>query len=425
MNPRKLALDILMDVTDNGAYANLRLKSLPAQLDDTARKRVTALVYTALDHLLSIDYLLNHAAKGRQKPVIRGLLRLGICELIYMDTPAHAAVSEYVALTRAVGKGALCGYVNGVLRTVSNMKVKGFPPLPSQPVERLSIQYSYPKWLVAQWAEDYGEDFTEALLKTSIADIGVRAQYPYTTAALREALPVSAVPGALDPNCLLLSKGIDVTALPQYASGEMTVQGQSAMLACRALGCLKGKRVLDACAAPGGKSAYLASLWENDLSLTCMELHPHRKELLDNTLERLHVKAETLCHDGCVLLPSFVQAFDAVLLDAPCSGLGLTAAKPDIRYSKSPEDIDTLAKLQQQLLTTCCMYVRPGGVLLYVTCTISKRENQNNVTAFLRSHPEFCLEQMDIPVENQGMLQLFPHIHQTDGFFFARLKRWN
>ena len=423
MNPRKLALEVLTDITDGGAYANLRLKALPEQLGSGPKKWVAALIYTTLDHLLYIDHLLASAAKGRQKPLIRGLLRLGVCELIYMDTPAHAAVSEYVGLTRALGKGPLCGYVNGVLRNVSTMPEQGFPPLPEAPVERLSIQYSYPKWLVAQWVEDYGLDFTEGLLRAPSIGMGVRAQHPYTTAALKAALPVAAEPGSLDENCLLLSEGVDVTAMSQYRSGQMTVQGQSAMLACRALGCLKGKRVLDACAAPGGKSAYLASLWEGEVSLTCMELHPHRKELLDKTLARLHVKAHTLCHDACIPLPAFTEAFDAVLLDAPCSGLGLTAEKPDIRYAKTSRDLVDLANLQLKLMNACCGYVRPGGVLMYITCTISKKENQDNVAAFLSAHPEFFLEAMDIPVENHGMLQLFPHVHGTDGFFFARLKR--
>ena len=424
MNVRRVALDALIDITERGAYANLRLKALPEAFTLQERKRVSALVYTALDHLLYIDWLLQSFISGSQKPPIRGILRLGVSELLYFHTPVHAVVSEYVSLTRAIGKPALTGFVNAVLRNVGRAVASGeLPALPSDPCERLSIQFSYPRWLVSEWIAQYGEAFTTALLSAQPSGVGVRAQYPFRSDELLAALPVAATRGRLDENCLILNEGFDVTALPEYQSGRMTVQGQSAMLACRALGDCTGKRVLDACAAPGGKSAYLASLWKNDLQLTCMELHPHRKELLDKTLARLHVDAVTLCQDASEPVAAFNGAFDAVLLDAPCSGLGLLNDKPDIRYAKTDGDLASLAAIQRVLLDVCSGYVAPGGVLLYATCTISRRENEENVQTFLAGHAEFFLEAMPVPLENNGMMQLFPHLHGTDGFFIARMKR--
>ena len=419
---RRAAYAALMDITERGAYANLRLKSLPEALNAQERARVCAMVYTTLDHLLYIDFLLAHYAKGSLKPPIRCILRLGVCELLYMRTPAHAAVSGAVSLAKALGKGALGGFINGVLRSVERGR-EAPPPLPAAPAERLSVQYSYPRWLVEQWLAQYGEAFTEALLGIASTPLEVRPQYPFTADALAAALPVRSRRGQWDENCLVLEHGFRVDALPEFLDGRMSVQSQSAMLVCRALGDCRGKRVLDACAAPGGKSAYIASLAENDVALTCLELHEHRIALLKRTLERLRVRAELRRADASKPIDGFAQAFDAVLVDAPCSGLGLMGDKPDVRYAKSDADVVALSQLQREILSACAAYPRAGGALVYATCTISCRENEQNVEWFLSQHPNYRLEPMPIPIENQGSLQLFPHIHGSDGFYLARMKR--
>ena len=160
-----------------------------------------------------------------------------------------------------------------------------------------------------------------------------------------------------------------------------------------------------------------------NIRLTCFELHAHRKALLDKTLARLHVQAETIEKDASVFDPAFENAFDAVLLDAPCSGLGLLGDKPDIRYSKSGADVTALAELQRRILDTCARYVAPGGTLVYATCTISSRENEEQLEVFLRTHADFQLERIPISIENDGQIQLLPHIHGTDGFYIARMIR--
>ena len=422
MNARKQALDALCDITDRGAYANLRVKQLTASLPEREAKMAAALVYHTLDHLLTIDYYLAHFVKGTQKPVIRGILRLGVCELLFLSTPAHAAVSESVTLTREVGKSGLSGFVNAVLRNIDRSR-DSLPALPKETVPRLSIQYSYPEWIVSEWVSRFGEEQAEALLSRPAATIQVRAQYPFTREELQRSLPVESTKNTWDENSLTLSSGFDLASNPLFSEGKFTVMGESAMLACRALGDLSGKRVLDACAAPGGKSAYLASLMQNKIDLTCFELHPHRKELLDKTLNRLHVSASIYEKDASVYDPDFCEAFDGVLIDAPCSGLGLLGDKPDIRYSKSDADIVALSEIQRNILNACARYVAPGGVLVYATCTISRRENEEQVEAFLRAHSEFSLEPMPLPIPNEGQIQLLPQVHNTDGFFIARMKR--
>lgn len=422
LNFRKQSLDALCDVTDRGAYANLRVKQLSRNLPQREAKQAAALVYTTLDHLLTIDFYLSHFVQGAQKPFVRGILRLGVCELLYFDTPAHAAVSESVQLVREAGKPALAGFVNAVLRRIDREREQ-LPALPNEPLKRLSIQYSYPEWIVAEWLNIYGEAETEALLSRPTAKIEVRAQSPFSTAELVNALPVESTVNELDENSVALEKGFDFASDPLFLEGKYTVMSQGAMLVCRALGNVRGKRVLDACAAPGGKSAYLASLFENEIQLTCFELHEHRRELLEKTLTRLHVSAEIAQKDASAFDPAFENAFNAVLVDAPCSGLGLLGDKPDIRYSKSDSDIGSLVSLQKSILSTCQRYVAPGGILVYATCTISMRENEEIVEWFLSEHPDYSLERMPLSLENDGMLQLLPQRHGTDGFFVARMRK--
>ena len=422
MNTRRQALDALCDITDRGAYANLRVKQLTSSLPEREAKLAAALVYHTLDHLLTIDYYLAHFVKGAQKPAIRGILRLGVCELLFLSTPAHAAVSESVGLAKEVGKAGLSGFVNAVLRNIDRSRAS-LPPFPSDPVERLSIQYSYPIWIVREWVSRFGEAQTEALLSRPASSIQVRAQHPFAREALQKALPVASAVNHLDENSLSLERGFDIAAHPLFLEGKFTVMGEGAMLACRAMGDMTGKRVLDACSAPGGKSAYLASLTRNEIHLTCFELHAHRKELLGKTLARLHVVAETLEKDAAKFDPAFEEMFDGVLIDAPCSGLGLLGDKPDIRYSKTDADITALVEIQKHILEACARYVKPGGVLVYATCTISHRENEAQIDAFLDAHQAFSLEVIPLPLANDGQIQLLPHVHHTDGFFIARMRR--
>ena len=424
MSARRKAYDALTDVTDRGAYANLRVKQLSRDLPEREAKYAAALVYTTLDHLLTIDYYLSFFVKGGIKPAVRGVLRLGVCELLYMHTPAHAAVNESVLLTREIGKGALSGFVNGVLRSVSrSSEASSLPALPKEPLKRLSIRYSYPEWIVSEWLAAYGEAQTEQLLSCSAAPVEVRAQVPFTTDELIAALPVGCRRNRWDENSLALETGFDVASSPLFTEGKFTVMGQGAMLVCRALGDMTKKRVLDACAAPGGKSAYLFSLCRGDVSLTCLEKHPHRAELLEKTLRRLHVTAESRVCDASEFDTANETQFDAVLVDAPCSGLGLLGDKPDLRYSKTDADVTALAALQKEILAACHRYVRPGGLLVYATCTISRRENELQTEEFLAEHADFTLERMPLPIENDGMLQLLPHVHGTDGFFIARMRK--
>lgn len=432
MSVRRIALLALLDITDGGAYANLRLKEAEHGLPRQDAKWVSAAVYETLDHLIYIDYVLSRYTKGRQKPAIRGILRMGVCQVMFMGTPPSAACNESVKLAKEIGKGALAGYVNGVLRAVCR-DVGQAVPLPENTRERLSVQYSYPRWLVDLYADAYGEPFTEAMLSASVRDLTIRAQAPYTAEELEAWLAARKIPysrGTAVPEAFRLQAGFDLAAEPLFQNGQITVQSESAMLVCRALGVRPGMRVLDACAAPGGKTAYLSMLMKNAGRIDAWELHAHRCELMKKTLDRLRVKnAEVLQRDASRQYPECREAYDAVLLDAPCSGLGVHG-KPDARYGKTPAVIQELAALQAQLLDCCASCVKPGGVLVYSTCTISPPENEACARAFLARHSEFDAVEFDAclpePLRKRaagGMLQLFPHLDDMEGFFLAKFTR--
>lgn len=412
LNVRRAALETLVKILEDGAYANLALKEAASSVSPKDVPFLYALVNETIARASYLDYVFSHFCK-RQKRAVRNLLRMAGTELLYLNTPAHAAIDEAVKLCRAIRKQDSSGLLNAVLRRLDRER-EALPPLPERAVDRLSIYYGVPAFLVSEWIAAYGETETEAILAHPPLGTVVRAQYPFTTAELLAALPVPSLPCSHDPNGLRLSTGFDLAHDRLFLSGKLAVQGEGAMLICRALGDVRGKRILDACAAPGGKSAYIASLSENTAVLTAWELHPHRCELMDKTFARLGVQALTECRNAAVFDPAYEDAFDAVLLDVPCSGFGLLQEKPDVRLHKDEAAVNALTVTQDAILDACCRYVRHGGILVYATCTIVKRENGERVRAFLKEHSDFSLAQER---------QLLPTRDGTDGFYYARLLR--
>jgi len=433
MTLRRTALETLMEITDKGAYANLALKHALSGMEERDAKWVSAAVYTTLDHLLYIDHVIAAYARGRLKPDIRGILRMGVCQALYMDVPDSAACNESVKLAKEVGKGALSGFVNGVMRNICRNK-DNLPPLPQEPLKRLSLQHSYPEYMVWEYLSLYGEGFTEAMLSAAEGrEMTVRAQYPYTSELLEKELnqrQAEYTRGVLCADAFRLAKGMDISKEPLFIEGKITVQSESAMLVCKALEAEPGMKVLDTCAAPGGKSACIASLTRNQVDMDAWELHPHRAELMERTFERLGVKGNVSVKDASLHYSEYDGVYDRVLIDAPCSGLGVPG-KPDARYAKSDEIIENITRIQSDILDACAPYVKPGGVLLYATCTISERENQRQINSFLERHTEFEPGSLEgvIPkvmwrrIEGGCMLQLFPHMDGTEGFFIAKLVR--
>lgn len=439
-NAVRLSYEVLKRVAGEGAFANLALKEALKGADARTAAGVTALVYTSLENASYADYLIAHYARGRLHGSIRNILRLGITRIVFMHAPAHAAVNEAAELTRSIGKAALCGFVNGVLRTVARDNEKNaLFPLPEEPTERLCVRYGLPRGLIKEYVEDYGLDFTEDMLSSRVHELTVRAQHPYTTDELKAELTrlgIGFKSGKYDENALVLSGGVNAAELGIFKEGKLAVQSESAMLAVRACRVRKGMRVLDACAAPGGKSAYLAHLMENTGSITAWEVHPHRTELMRANLKRLGVKnceCETLDASSA---PLHGEGYDVVLVDAPCSGLG-GGGKPDALLKRTDESIARIADIQLKLLLRAADLVKSGGALVYSTCTVSRRENEGNIMRFLEKRRDFEPESLEALINNEETaaekaealrlkrgkpgIQLFPNIDGMDGFYIARM----
>ena len=417
MTGRELAYQGLTKIEEKGGFSNLVVKELLQTADPKDKGLITALVYGVTRERIFLDYQIGRFCDLKKTPAsLLRLLRMGAYQLCRMDRiPPSAAVNETVKLAkRMVPKGAGC--CNGVLRKIAEQGAN-LPPKEEQDTY-LSTRYSIPLWLVKKWKKQFGETELEPLLSAF-------SEYPQsyvrvnlkkgTSEQLQKEIP-DLVPSSF-PNGYFLPKGTNVEALPAWKEGRISVMQPSSMAACRAAGVKRGMKVCDMCAAPGGKTMYLAELMEHEGELTAWELHPHRTELLRKNLERMDVTiAKTECRDSCVYDERYFEYFDVVVLDAPCSGLGVIGRKPELKW-QDPDRMKDLLPVQEQLLHNGAAYVKRGGSLLYSTCTLNKAENETMVTNFLEQHPEFSLDEI------VGMKNLLPHRDGMGGFFLARLKK--
>ena len=433
MTSRRIAFNILNSVINEGAYLHLALKEGLRCCDSNSAAFITALTHAAIENLKYSDYLLAHFVKGRMHGSIRLILRMGIAELLMMNTAPYAVINESVKLTKEIGKSGLAGFVNGVLRRIDRER-DSLPALPDDDSEYLQVKFGIPRFLADEYLSQYGRGFTEKMLASANTHMSFRAQYPYTSDeviarlnAVSEYSDITFEFGKLDPNAIIPSRGFDATATRLFKDGMLTVQSESAMLVCRACKVRPGIKVLDACAAPGGKTAYLASLMRNTGFIQAWELHENRVKLTNATLSRLGANAACIRHDATEPMPERYESFDIVLIDAPCSGFGVSS-KPDTYLNRTESTVREICCTQKKILDECSKYVKSGGALVYATCTISRPENEENVLGFLAEHKEFELEGFSdmLPVvyadrASGGMLQLFPHLDGSDGFFIARM----
>lgn len=428
-------LEIFLKITKDGAFANLALKEGLSSVRTNAVGRSTALIYTALENLNYCDFIIDSYAKGRVHTSIRGIMRLALTELFFMDTPDHAVCSTAQELTARIGKQKLKGFVNGVLRSVIRDRDAGWlPGLPDDFVNRMEILSGYPDFLISEYASAYGEKFTEELLLCRVKGTCVRAVYPNPAETLEKHFNETGISfkrGALVEDAFILERiGGSITEDELFRSGALTVQSESAMLACRCLSPEPGMNVLDACAAPGGKTAYLFDIMERRGKLTAWDVHPHRVKLIESTLERLGISGvECRAADASVPDNGLEGSFDAILCDVPCSGLG-GGSKPDARYRRTQESISELSELQYGILSACSTYLKRDGALVYSTCTLTEAENERVIERFLNEHTGFSLRSLEpyIPEKLKkrgegGMLRIFPNTDNAEGFFIARLGR--
>ncbi|WP_040924926.1 16S rRNA (cytosine(967)-C(5))-methyltransferase RsmB [Saccharibacillus kuerlensis] len=440
---REAALNVLAGVDESGAYSNLLLNRTlqQAELSPADAGLATELVYGTIARQATLDYFLNLFIKSgvkRLNPWVRGLMRMSLYQIKYLDRiPPHAAVNEAVEIAKKRGHQGIASMVNGVLRSVLREgDVLEIPnDLPTN--ERIALQHSHPQWLVERWIAQYGEETAEAVCAANNEPPKVSIRINSLRGSREELLQELTDEGRsvraseLSPQGVIVESGGNMANDRFYRDGRFSIQDESSMLVAEALAPEPGMSVLDCCAAPGGKTVHIAEKMKNHGRIVANDLHEHKQKLIAEQAERLGLSAiETSVGDALSLKDRFEQAsFDRVLLDAPCSGFGVIRRKPDLRWAKTPDDAAAIARLQRQLLSSVAGLVKPGGILVYSTCTIEREENQRAVAEFLRDHADFVAEPFDIPaLENIPQaggagVQILPHQFGSDGFYIARLRR--
>lgn len=437
-NARTVALENLLAVESGGAFANLAHRQLES-LSGADRRLASELVAGVTRRRRTLDWTLEQLLTrplDSLTPPIRNILRLGAYQLLYLErVPDRAAVDESVKLARRYGHAGVAKLVNGVLRNLIRRRETLEPPsFADSPLDALRYRYALPDWLAERWHARYGVD-AEALGAWSVSapQLALRTNTLRTTPeALETALAAAGVQAersAIAPEALRLQGTLDVRSLPGYNEGWWYVQDEAAMLVSRCLAPKPGETVIDVGAAPGGKTTHLAAMMDNQGVIYAVEAHEGRLGRLVENCARLGVtNVEPVVRDARDL--AGLPAADRILLDVPCSGLGVLTRKPDIRWRQSPAAIAELGALQSAMLEAAAANLKPGGRMVYSTCTISPEENQALVRRFLEHHPEFHLGDLDclpsswrLDVEEGGMIQLLPPRHGVDGFFIAQLNK--
>ena len=433
---RLTVVKMLMKMDSSEAYSNLLLDHVFSETDLSERDKAfaAALFYGVLERRLTLDYIIEKNSKipfAKLDPAAVEILRTGLYQLLFMDSvPESAAVNESVKLCKKLKCFSAQGFVNGMLRSFIRSGKK-ISYLGLEPEKRLSVEYSCPEWLTEKLIREYGTDFAVKALKASVGRPPVYARVntlKTTTEKLlaelsKHRIKAEAYPGL--ENCIRLEKPGDIEKCAPFRQGLFHVQDISSQLCCLTLRPVVNETVLDVCAAPGGKSFTLAELMGNNGKLYSMDLHDMRVGLIEDGASRLGIRIITAMQNDASKFNAELPQADRVLCDVPCSGLGVIRRKPEIKY-KDPAVFAGLPPVQAKILENAARNVKPGGYLVYSTCTLSRAENDGVVDGFLQQHPEFegvsFLETLGEPFGN-WKVTLHPGCFGSDGFFMAKLKR--
>lgn len=449
VNLRELILGILLEISKEERYSHLVIRSTLEKyqyLEKQERAFITRVCEGTLEYRLRLDYILNQYSTvptEKMKPVIRELLRSSVYQMLYMDSvPDSAVCNEAVKLARKKGFYNLTGFVNGVLRKVAREYGSIRFPRKNQPVEYLSVMYSMPVWLVERFLKDYGfektEKMLEAFLEESPTTIRIR-EHLVDKQAVLESLKKQKVLVEKAPyieNAYYLKNYDYLPALEAFRMGNIQVQDVSSMLVAEIADPKEGDYVIDLCAAPGGKSLCVADKLKGTGRVDARDLSRTKTDLIrENAIRQNFLNVVVTEKDATELDSESLEKADILLADVPCSGLGVIGRKTDIKYNISQAGILELAALQRKILEQASTYVKPGGTLIYSTCTVTPEENIENVRWFTENYPyelesldSYLCEELRGETTKEGYLQLLPGMHLCDGFFIARLKRkteWN
>ena len=444
VNERELVLGILLEITKNGEHEHIILRNPLSKyqyLEKRERAFITRVVEGTLEHMIEIDYIINQFSKvkvNKMKPVIRTIIRSAVYQILYMDSVPNSAVcNEAVKLAAKRGFVNLKGFVNGVLRNidrnVSNIQYPGRENM----LEYMSIKYSMPMWILEKWQKSYDLETMEKMLQGFLEEKGTTIRcnlHRISKEELIQKLREEQVTVKEHPylDYALEISGYDYLGdLESFEDGDFQVQDLSSMLVAEVAEPKEGDSVIDVCAAPGGKSLHIADKLRGTGHVEARDLTDYKVELIWDNIERAQVEnMEAVKQDALVFDEASEEKAEIVIADLPCSGLGVIGKKADIKYNMTEPLQEELEKLQREILSVVHRYVKPGGTLVYSTCTINEGENIENVRWFLSQYPEF--EQVSVESVlcdalkgsvKDGCLQLLPGIHESDGFFIAKFHK--
>lgn len=444
MEAREAALKVLYNIEAEKAYSNIALNKTFKCNEFTKLDRnfITELVYGTLENLIFVDYVIQQFSTMKLKkvnPWTLNLLRLGTYQIFFLDkVPDFAAVNESVNLSKIYCKRA-SGFINGILRNmIRNKENIELPNKEKEFKKFLSVKYSHPQWMVERFLAYFSKDFTEELLRFNNETPKLHIRVNTLKVSVEEVVrflqekDIQVNRNPYISEAITVEEGFSqLEELDIYIKGLIHIQDFSSMLVAKILDPKEGQFIIDVCSAPGGKTTHMAQLMNNKGRILARDIHEHKLKLIKSNANRLGVKMiDVEKFDGKDLDEDLIETADKVLVDAPCSGLGIIRRKPEIKYRKEPDDMKTITELQLLILTNASRYVKREGELLYSTCTIDPNENQKIVERFLKQHSNYELIDINhlyksiVPGEHKGnMIQLYPHLHGTDGFFIAKLKK--
>jgi len=445
VNTRDIILDVLMEINRNGKYCNVAVHQALERYQYLSRRDrafISRVCEGTVERMIEIDYIIDRFSTvpvARMKPVIQNIMRMAVYQMRFMGgVPDGAAVNEAVMLAQSKGFYNLKGFVNGVLRNIArNLDSIVYPDRNTNPNEYLSVVYSTPRWLVKYWTDEYGIDVTEMILKSFFTERPTTVRLKTDRIEKEKILKSLRDQGVTVKRAPYLSYAYNISgynylpALEAFINGWIFPQDVSSMLVTEIAGLHQGDYIIDMCAAPGGKSLHAADRMAGYGMVEARDLTAEKIALIKENIKRADlINVKPVMQDALLFDEASVGKADVVFCDLPCSGLGVIGRKPDIKYKVNLQKIEELALLQKQILHNAASYVRPGGTLIYSTCTVSHAENLDNMRWFANTYP-FTPESLDpyLPRElkrittAEGYLQLVPGIHESDGFFLARFRK--
>lgn len=444
VNIRKTAVKILTEITYKNQYMNKLLLEKTKTLESDDKKYLNRVINGVVENIMYLDYLLALESKIKLKKLRdadKNILRLAVYEILYMDSiPDYASVNEAIILMKK-SNFKLVKFTNGILRNFAKNKdtiIEKYNSSFDNQIDRLSNQYSHPKWLVKRWNDEFDLSFTEELLKSNnmVAMLSIRTNTLITSknelmdrlksygVDLRESKYVN------EGIVITQLDGFDIFNSTEFKSGLFTVQDESSMLVSHIINPVKGDNILDLCAAPGGKTTHIAQLMDDMGSVEARDVSYEKLYYIKENADRLKIKSIKLAlKDALILDVDSIDKYDKVLLDAPCSGFGIIRRKPDIKLNRQEEDIFKLAEMQTKMINNASKYVKIGGAVVFSTCTITKEENELIIEEFLKANTNFIKFNLETEfgkelVQN-GYLKTYPNVHNIDGFFACKLIRRN